>query len=86
MDALKLRIKRLIIDALHFEDMAAEEIGDAAPLFGDDSPLGLDSIDALEILVELERQFGVQLADDEESRALLYSVDTLAAWLGPQSE
>jgi acyl carrier protein len=84
LDTLKLRIKHLIVEALHFEDVVPEEISDESPLFGDDSPLGLDSIDAIELVVEIERRFEVQLKDDDESRKLLYSVNTLADWLSPQ--
>lgn len=83
MDELKTRIKKLIVVALHLDEMDPESIPDDAPLFGGE-PLHLDSVDALELVVEIEREFGVQLADDEESRKVLHSVDTLAAHVATQ--
>ena len=80
MDELKTRIKKLIISALHLERTDPVQIPDDAPLFGG-APLHLDSVDALELVVEIERSFGVQLDDDEESRKVLHSVDSLAAHL-----
>lgn len=79
MDAeLKLKIKTLIIDALMIEDMEPQEIEDAAPLFGDGG-LGLDSVDALELAMEIERVFKVSIPESEASRQVFRSVDTLAA-------
>lgn len=85
MDELKTRIKKLIVVALHLEDLDPADISDEAPLFGSE-PLNLDSVDALELVVEIEREFDVQLADDEESRKVLYSVDTLAAHVASKLE
>ena len=78
MDALKLEIKRLIIDALDLEDTTPEDIGDAAPLFGE-SGLGLDSIDALELGVALRKKYQIQLEENNAgNRDHFQSVDTLA--------
>ena len=63
MEALKLALKQLIIEALDLEDTRPEDIDDAAPLFGDEG-LGLDSIDALELGIALRKKFGVRLEDD----------------------
>ncbi len=76
-DVLKLQLKELIVSALMIEDLAPAEIEDAAPLFGEG--LGLDSVDALELAMEIERVFGVTLPEAEESREIFTSVDTLAA-------
>lgn len=59
--------------------MTPEEIGDSTPLFGEG--LGLDSIDVLEIVLELERAFGVTIADQETGAKVLLSVDTIAAFI-----
>ncbi len=79
MDALKLEIKRLIIDALDLEDTQPEDIGDNVPLFGDEG-FGLDSIDALELGVALRKKYQLQLeASDADNRRHFQSVDSLAA-------
>lgn len=78
MDALKLDIKRLIIEALDLEDMTPEDIADDALLFGDDG-IGLDSIDALEIGVALRKKYQLRLdANDDGNREHFQSVSTLA--------
>ena len=78
MDALKLEIKRLIIEALDLEDMAPEDIDDDAPLFGDEG-LGLDSIDALELGIALRKKYQFQLeANDAGNREHFRSVSSLA--------
>ncbi|MEZ4241044.1 MAG: phosphopantetheine-binding protein [Myxococcota bacterium] len=82
MEDLKARLKSLIVDALHLEEVDPTSIPDSTPLFGAD-PLNLDSVDALELVLEVERAFGVQLDDSAETRKVLYSVDTLAAHLAP---
>ncbi|MCB9764730.1 MAG: acyl carrier protein [Alphaproteobacteria bacterium] len=79
MKDLKAKLKKLIIDALMIEDMEPGEIGDGEPLFGDG--LGLDSVDALELAVEIERVFGVRIPDSEETRAVFTSVDTLSDYI-----
>jgi len=58
--------------------ISAEEIGDAQPLFGPDS-LGLDSVDALQLVVALEKDYGLKLADTEAARKTMQSVNTIAA-------
>ena len=80
MEDLKLQIKKLIIDALQLEEVAVADIDDAAPLFGDEG-IGLDSVDALELVMEIERTFGTVIEDNEESRKILFSVDSLAHYL-----
>ena len=78
MDALKLEIKRLIIEALNLEDMAPDDIDDNAPLFGDEG-LGLDSIDALELGIALRKKYQIQLeANDAGNREHFRSVSNLA--------
>jgi acyl carrier protein len=81
MDALKLDIKRLIIDALELEDTSPEDIGDDALLFGDDG-LGLDSIDALELGIALRKKYQLQLEDNEAgNREHFRSVSSLAEFV-----
>jgi acyl carrier protein len=77
---LKQELKEALIRALNLEDITAEEIADEEPLFGDG--LGLDSIDALEIILILERNYGVRLTKPEEAKEIFYSIDTLADFIG----
>lgn len=76
--ALHLEIKQALVRSLRLP-MPPEDIGDSMPLFGEG--LGLDSIDVLEIVLELERAFGVTIADQETGARVLLSVDTIAAFI-----
>lgn len=76
-EALHGPIKRLIVDALMLEDLEPGEIEDDAPLFG--TGLGLDSIDALELVIAIDRKFGVRIeAEDERNKEIFRSVSSLA--------
>jgi acyl carrier protein len=77
MKELELELKKMLIEALDLEDISADDIDSAAPLFGEG--LGLDSIDALEIGLEVQRRYGIQLdAEDESTREHFSSVANLA--------
>lgn len=73
------QLKEQIVEALNLEDMAPADIGDDMPLFGEG--LGLDSIDALEIILILEKYHGVKVANPAEAKPIFYSVRTLAAYI-----
>jgi acyl carrier protein len=79
MDALKQEIKQLIITSLNLADVTPEAIVDDAPLFG--GGLGLDSIDALELAVALERTFRVTIPDEAVGKKVFSSVNALAAYV-----
>ena len=79
MSELKLELKEKIIEQLNLEDIAIEEIADTDPLFGEG--LGLDSIDALELIVMLDKDYGIKLADPKEGRKIFESIDTMAAYI-----
>lgn len=71
-------LKRLIVDALMLEDVEASEIDSEAPLFGEG--LGLDSIDALELVIAIDKKFGVKIeAENERNKEIFRSVATLAS-------
>jgi len=72
----KQRIKEMMVEELML-DIGADEIEDAAPIFGPDG-LGLDSVDALQLVVALEKHFGLKLADSDAAREVLTSVDTIS--------
>lgn len=78
-DALKTEIKQAIVRSLRLP-IKPEEIEDAAPLFGPEG-LGLDSVDVLELVLELERSMGVSVADEETGAKVLRSVDTIAEFV-----
>jgi acyl carrier protein len=78
---LEQEVKELIVDVLQLEDIKAEEIDSDAPLFVEG--LGLDSIDALEIGVALQKRYGITLsAESQETRQHFSSVRALAALIG----
>jgi len=73
------RIKRLIVDSLHLEGVRPESIDDDAPLFGEG--LGLDSIDSLELVVLMDRNYGIKLKDPKEGRHIFYNIRTMAEYI-----
>lgn len=77
---LRRELKRLIIEACD-RDVAPESIGDQEILFGPDAALGLDSLDALQISMALQKRYGLRLTDSKETRRLLSCVDNLAQHL-----
>jgi acyl carrier protein len=79
MDNLLHQLKINLIESLRLEDISPEQIDDDAPLFG--TGLGLDSIDALELVVMLEQKYGIVIKDIEEGRPAFQSVRTLAAFV-----
>ena len=83
MQPLELEIKELIISALSLEDIGPNDIDAGAPLFGEG--LGLDSIDALELGLALQKRYGVTLsADSQETRQHFASVNALANFVAAQ--
>ena len=75
-ESVKQSVKRLIVEALMLEDVVPEQIVDDAPLFGEG--LGLDSIDALELAIAIDKRFGVKIeAEDERNREIFRSVSSL---------
>ena len=79
MDALKQELKENIIEQLNLEDMSTGDIGNDDILFGDG--LGLDSIDALELIVMLDKNYGIKLTDPKEGRSIFESINTMATYI-----
>lgn len=83
MSTLQLEIKNLIIEALGLEDISPADIGDDLTLFGDG--LGLDSVDALELGLAIQKRFGIKIdADAKDTRKHFASVASLAAFVSAQ--
>ena len=79
MSELKTRIKELMIEELHLEDLVPGAIDNSAPLFGEG--LGLDSLDALQLAAAVEERFLVRVLDDEIGERTVNSVDDLAGYI-----
>lgn len=79
MEDLVLTLKNQIIDALNLEGMTPDDIDNDAPLFGEG--LGLDSIDALEIIVILDKYYGIRLANPSEGKKVFTSINTIAEYV-----
>jgi len=79
MEALKQELKGKIIEVLNLEDIAVADINDDDALFGDG--LGLDSIDALELIVMLDKDYGIKLTDPKEGKNIFRSIDTMAEYI-----
>jgi acyl carrier protein len=76
---LKLQLKKQIIEFLNLISVKPEDIKDDEPLFGEG--LGLDSIDSIELIVLLGREYGIDIKDPKEGRKVLTNVNTMAAYI-----
>ena len=83
---LKADIKKMIIETLNMEDIKPEDISDDLILFGGDNTLGLDSIDAIELVMALQRDFKVRLDDQNLAREVLVNVNSIANFIQSKSE
>lgn len=79
MEELILKLKKQIIETLNLDDMKPEDINENEPLFGDG--LGLDSIDALELIVLMEKNYGIKLRDASEGKKIFVSVKVMADYI-----
>ena len=77
--ALKEQLKKQIIEFLNLKTLSPADIKDDEPLFGDG--LGLDSIDSIELIVLLSREYGIEIKDPKEGRKILVDVNTMADYI-----
>ena len=79
MEELISKLKQEVIQQLNLEDIKPEDIDTDAPLFGEG--LGLDSIDALELIVLLEKNYGLKIEDPKDGKQIFYSIRTMAEYI-----
>lgn len=79
MEVLKQELKERIIEVLNLEDISPADINDNDSLFGDG--LGLDSIDALELIVLMDKEYGIKLSDPKEGKSIFESIETMATYI-----
>lgn len=79
MEELKKELKEKLIEALNLEDLTPDDISDDEALFGEG--LGLDSIDALELIIILDKDYGIKLTDSKEGKKIFETVETMATFI-----
>lgn len=79
MESLKTELKTKIIEVLNLEEVSVKDIDDNDALFGDG--LGLDSIDALELIVLLDKDYGIKLSDPKQGKDIFESIETMAKFI-----
>ena len=84
MDALIEKLKGQIIEQLNLAEVKPEEINQDSPLFGEG--LGLDSIDALELIVLLEKHYGIKIQDPKDGKTIFQSLRTMAEYIKSQGK
>lgn len=84
MNNIKLQLKEQIIKQLNLENVSIEDITDDMPLFGEG--LGLDSIDALELIVLMENNYNIKLLNPEEGKEVFQSINSMAAYISKHQQ
>ncbi len=79
MSDLRAELKKSIIEQLNLEELEVKDISNEEPLFGDG--LGLDSIDALELIVLLEKDYGIKLTEPQQGKEIFVSIDKMANYI-----
>ena len=84
--ALKEKLKKQIIEYLNLIDVEPDDLQDDSPLFGPEGDLGLDSIDSVELLVLLEREYGLKITDPKEGRKVLEDINAMTDYIVTNAE
>jgi acyl carrier protein len=83
-EALKLRLKTMILTECDIDDLQPEDLKDDIALFSDKSPLGLDSLDALQISMGLQSQFATRIEDSKDFTRYVTNINALADFIQPE--
>ncbi len=83
---LKHEIKELIMDTLSIQDINPEDIDEEKPLFGGENALTLDSVDALEIIMAVQRKYNVRIGDQNLARNIIRSINSIAEFITAEQE
>ena len=83
---LKLEIKKMIMETLNITDVKPENVDDEKPLFGSDNALTLDSVDAIEIIMAIQRNYGIRIADQSMARYVIRSINSIADFILAEQE
>jgi acyl carrier protein len=83
---LKLEIKKMIMETLNITDVRVEDVDDDKPLFGGGNALTLDSVDAIEIIMALQRTYGIRIADQTLARYVIRSINSIAEFILAEQE
>lgn len=81
LNQIKTEVKEVIIKTLNINKINPADVDDSAPLFAPDNAFGLDSVDAIDIIMTVQKHFNVRIADQNLARDVLESIDTLAAFI-----
>lgn len=81
IEQIKQEVKEVIIKALNIKNIEPDKIDDSAPLFAPGNAFGLDSVDAIDIIMRIQSHFNVRIDDQNQARDVLESIDTLAAFI-----
>ncbi|MEI7663834.1 MAG: phosphopantetheine-binding protein [Bacteroidota bacterium] len=81
---LKLEIKNLILKTLDIQNISPADIDEAKPLFGGGNTLTLDSVDAIEIIMAIQRTYGIRIADQVVAREVVRSVNSMSQFIAEQ--
>jgi len=86
IEDLRLEIKILIMSTLSIEGLDPAQVDDDKPLFGGDNALTLDSVDAIEIIMAIQRTYGIRIADQDKARQVISSINSIAGFIAEQQE
>ena len=83
---LKLEIKKLIMQTLSITDINPDDVDEEKPLFGGDNRLTLDSVDAIEIIMALQRTYNIRISDQNQARYIIRSINSIAEFIQTEQE
>ncbi len=81
LNQLKKEVKEVIIKTLNISKLKPDDVDDSAPLFAPDNPFGLDSVDAIDIVMTVQKHFDVRIDDQNTARDVLESINSLAGFI-----